>query len=74
MNINDLKAELSIKLLELGKAIDAGLPYSELKQIYSEIKELQFRITFNSVQEQQGAENESSEMLSKEHFKSNFKS
>ena len=63
MNINDLKAELSIKLFELGKAIDDGMPYTELKRTYSEIKELQFKLTYINIQEQKGAESESSEMV-----------
>ena len=63
MNINDLKAELSIKLFELGKAIDDGMPYAELKKTYSEIKVLQFKVTCLNIQEQKRAESENSEMV-----------
>src|SRR5687768_11287081 len=42
MNANDLRAELGIKMLELEKAIDLGMPYSDLKNVYSEIKKLQY--------------------------------
>ena len=44
MNLNEIRAELSLKMLELDKAIDMGLPYSELKSIYLEIKKLQYEI------------------------------
>lgn len=40
MNANDLRAELGLKMLELEKAIDLGMPYSNLKTVYSEIKKL----------------------------------
>lgn len=43
MNTLDISAELSIKMLHLEKAIDMGLPYTELKKIYTEIKELQLQ-------------------------------
>lgn len=56
---NELRAELSIKLLELGKAIDAGMPYNDIKKIYSEIKELQLKITLLDIPEQKGVEAES---------------
>ena len=56
---NELRAELSIKLIELGQAIDAGMPYSEIRNIYSEIKELQLKITLLDIPEQKGVEAES---------------
>lgn len=43
MNIDEIRAELSIKMLELEKALDNGMPYSKIKKIYSEVKELQYR-------------------------------
>ena len=49
MNTSEIKAELSIKLLELEAAIDTGMPYSELKKIYSQIKELQFKAALAEV-------------------------
>jgi hypothetical protein len=46
MHLKDLQVELSIKMLALEKAIDLGMPYPELKKIYNEIKELQYRLAF----------------------------
>jgi len=51
MNLNEIKTELSLKMLELDKAINMGLPYSELKSIYLEIKKLQYEIAFYDMQE-----------------------
>lgn len=50
MTTFDLKAELSILMLELERAIDTGMPYLELKRIYSEIKELQLKLIVADVQ------------------------
>jgi hypothetical protein len=50
MNTLDIRAELSIKMLELEKAIDMGLPYPELKKIYTEIKELQLQVAFTDAE------------------------
>ena len=43
MEFNDICAELNIKMIELERAIDAGMSYSMLKKIYVEIKELQYQ-------------------------------
>lgn len=44
MNTSEIRAELSMRMLALEKAIDTGMPYRELKRIYSEIKELQLKL------------------------------
>ena len=49
MNALEIKAELSMKMLALGAAIDKGMPYPELKKIYSEIKELQLKAAFAEI-------------------------
>lgn len=51
MHTNEIRAELSIRMLELEKALDSGTPYSELKKIYSEIKELQYRFALAGVKD-----------------------
>ena len=49
MELKEIRAELSIKMLELEKALDIGMPYPQLKIIYSEIKELQYQVTLADV-------------------------
>jgi hypothetical protein len=44
MDIIELNADLSLKRLELEKAIDEGMPYPFLKAINLEIKNLQYQI------------------------------
>jgi len=44
MQLNDLRADLSVKMLELEQAIDLGMPYSQIRDIYQAIKELQYQI------------------------------
>lgn len=46
MDASELKAELSIRMIELERAIDNGMPYPELKKIYNQIKELQYQVAF----------------------------
>ena len=46
MELKEIRAELSIKMLELEKALDIGMPYPQLKIIYGEIKELQYKLIF----------------------------
>lgn len=48
MIATEIRAELSIKMLELEQAIDLGMPYSELKKIYNQIKQLQYQIALTS--------------------------
>jgi hypothetical protein len=45
MTATEIKAELSIKMIELEQALDLGMPYPELKKIYNQIKLLQYQIT-----------------------------
>lgn len=49
MESKDIRAELSIKMLELEKALDVGLPYPDLKIIYSEVKELQYQLALSEL-------------------------
>ena len=49
MNTLDIRAELSVRMLDVGRAIDMGMPYPELKKIYTEIKELQLQAAFADV-------------------------
>lgn len=49
MESKDIRAELSIKMLELEKALDVGLPYPDLKIIYSEVKELQYQFALSEL-------------------------
>lgn len=51
MNLDDLKAELSIKCIELEHGINAGLPHSELIKTYRQIKELQYQILMAQITE-----------------------
>lgn len=44
MPLKELKADLSMKMLELEKAIDLGMPYTDIKAIYLSIKDLQYKI------------------------------
>ena len=41
----EIKAELSMRFIELEQAIDLGLPHAQLIKIYREIKELQYQLT-----------------------------
>ena len=50
MNLYELQAELGIKLVELEKAIDLGMPYTELRSIYNGIKELQYKLALASLE------------------------
>ena len=58
MIVNDLRADFSIKMLELEKAIDLGMPYSELKKIYNEIKALQYQIALTQQEAKPGVQQE----------------
>lgn len=49
MESKDIRAELGIKMLELEKALDVGLPYPDLKIIYSEVKELQYQLALSEL-------------------------
>ena len=44
MTVNEIRAELSIKMLDLERAIDLGMPYSDLKNVYEDIKKLQYEL------------------------------
>lgn len=41
----EIKAELSMRFIELEQAIDLGLQHAQLIKIYREIKELQYQLT-----------------------------
>lgn len=49
MELSELKMELSIKCMELEQALDAGIPHSELINIYRELKELHYQLTIAQV-------------------------
>jgi hypothetical protein len=51
MDLFELKAELSMKILELEKAIEAGMAYQDLKAINLKIKELHYQIATVYMQE-----------------------
>ena len=53
MDLHELKAELSLKTIQLDKALDAGLPHAELIVLYREIKELQYQLLIAQVKEPQ---------------------
>lgn len=55
MHTSDIRVELSIKMLELEKAIDNGMPYKEIKKIYIAVKELQYRLAFAEVKDNANA-------------------
>ena len=50
MEFQDICAELNVKMLELERALDVGMPYSELKKIYTQIKELQYQCVMAELQ------------------------
>jgi hypothetical protein len=49
MERQELRAELSIKAIELEQALSAGLPHSELIKIYRRIKELQYQLIMENI-------------------------
>ena len=49
MNAFELKADLKIKMIELGRAIDQGRPYPEIKIIYERIKQIQLELLFDEL-------------------------
>ena len=59
MNLEDIKAELSIKNIELEQGREAGFPHSHLIQIYRRIKELQYQILLAQIKETPTASAES---------------
>lgn len=64
MYTKDLRAELSIKMLELEKALDHGMPYSELKFIYNSIKELQFQLAMAEASLENTTKSQSADVVS----------
>jgi hypothetical protein len=63
MIVNDLRADFSIKMLELEKAIDLGMPYSELKKIYNEVKALQYQIALTQPEAKSIVEQEKNDFV-----------
>ena len=55
MNLTDIRAELSMKSIELEQALDMGLPHSELIKIYRKIKELQYKLIMAGIEEKPSA-------------------
>lgn len=62
MELKDIRAELNFKMLELERAIDVGMPYTMLKKIYTEIKELQYQCVMADF-ENRRARSESADMV-----------
>lgn len=63
MHLIDLRAELSIRMLDLERAIDLGMPYADIKQIYAEIKELQYNLTLAELEQRDTARPESTDLI-----------
>lgn len=55
MDLPDIRAELSMKSIELEQALDIGLPHSELIKIYRIIKELQYELIMAGIEEKPSA-------------------
>jgi hypothetical protein len=51
MELFELKAELSVTVMELERAIDAGMPYPELRRINLKIKDLHYQIAMMDLKE-----------------------
>jgi hypothetical protein len=51
MNLQEIKAELSVKSIEFEQAMKAGLPHAELIEIYRNIKQLQYQLIMEQVKE-----------------------
>jgi len=51
MELQDIRAELSVTTIEFEQAMEAGLPHSELIKIYKKIKELQYQLIMLQVKE-----------------------
>ena len=45
MSIAEIRAELSIRMVEFDQALDKGLPHPEVMKIYRDIKQLQYSLT-----------------------------
>lgn len=55
MNLPEIRAELSVKSIELEQALDIGLPHSELIKIYRTIKVLQYELIMAGIEEKPSA-------------------
>ena len=51
MELQDIRAELSVTTIEFEQAMEAGLPHSELIKLYKKIKELQYQLIMLQVKE-----------------------
>jgi hypothetical protein len=51
MELQELRAELSIKSIELEQAMSAGLPHVVLIKIYKRIKELQYQLIMENIKD-----------------------
>ncbi|HEX2606293.1 MAG TPA: hypothetical protein VHK91_02895 [Flavisolibacter sp.] len=50
MTASELKAAYSIKMLELENAIDLGMPYPKVKEVYNQLKELQYQLALAEIE------------------------
>jgi hypothetical protein len=51
MKRQELRAELSVNMIELEQALSAGLPHAELVKIYRRIKELQYQLIMENIKD-----------------------
>jgi len=49
MELQEIKAELSVKTIEFEQAMNRGLPHAELLTIYKRIKKLQYQLIMEQV-------------------------
>ena len=51
MTIAEIRAELSVRMIEFEQALDKGLSHPKLVEIYRDIKELQYNLTLAEARE-----------------------
>jgi hypothetical protein len=51
MDVQEIKAEISVKTIEFEQAMNRGLPHAELITIYRRIKELQYQLIMEQVKD-----------------------
>ena len=51
MDVQEIKAEISVKTIEFEQAMNRGLPHTELITIYRRIKELQYQLIMEQVKD-----------------------
>lgn len=51
MDAHEIRVELSIRSIEFEQALDRGLPSSQLREIYNNLKELQYQLALAEAKE-----------------------